>query len=251
MKAGYTHISAIMDRSGSMSSIKSDTEGGFNTFVADQKALPGEATISLTEFDDRIELTWDTLPIQDAPVYNLEPRGWTALLDAIGITINRLGQKLAAMDEADRPEKVVIVIVTDGEENKSTEYSYGQIAEMIKTQTETYNWEFMFLGANQDAILTGSRLGISAGKSMSYAANAKGVSSSYNSVSSKLCAFRSAAPGAAMPDFDIADRSMALGLDTTAHDSNLALLGGGGTFGLDDPQTPGAAGSPTTVIVNP
>jgi hypothetical protein len=241
MKAGYTHISAIMDRSGSMEAIRTDTEGGFNTFVADQKALPGEATISLTEFDDKIELTWDFLPLQDAPTYHLQPRGWTALLDAVGITINRLGQKLAAMDEVDRPEKVVLVIVTDGEENKSQEYGYGQIAEMIKTQTETYNWEFMFLGANQDAILTGGRLGISAGKSMSYAANSKGVASSYGSVSSKLCAFRSAGADAVLDSFNVADRSMAMGQD---------LINSGAVV-IPTANVPGTAAVPTTVIINP
>jgi uncharacterized protein YegL len=216
MKEGYTHISAIIDRSGSMFGIKTDTEGGYNTFLKDQKELPGEATISLTTFDDRIELEYGMIAIKDAPAFTLQPRGMTAMLDAIGVTIKNLGAKLAAMDEADRPEKVLVVILTDGEENSSKEYTYQTIKAMITEQTEVYSWEFLFLGANQDAVLAGSQIGISAGKSMSYAANGASVGNTFTTISKSSSAYRMSARGVAAPDFTNQDRVDSMILDPSA-----------------------------------
>ena len=213
MKSGYTHISAIIDRSGSMASIKTDTEGGFNSFLTAQKALPGEATISLTTFDTYVETVYRMKPIQEVPAFTLIPRGMTALLDAVGMTIRSLGEKLAAMDESDRPEKVIIVIVTDGEENNSQEFTFDAIKQLITQQTETYKWEFVFLGANQDAIQVGGRLGVPKGKSMSYACSSRGIGSTYDSMTGKVTRMRSAAPGTAMEDFDLCDRSAAMADD--------------------------------------
>jgi hypothetical protein len=199
-----------------MEKIKADTEGGFNAFLADQKALPGEATITLITFDDVVEVEYSMLPIQDAPTFTLRPRGWTALLDAVGVTIQKLGQSLEAMDEADRPEKVVVVIITDGDENKSREYTFEQIGALIKAQADTYKWEFMFLGANQDAIMAGGRLGIDRGKSMSFAISSTGVANSYSSASSNVSSYRSSNdPGAAMCDFSLEDRSKSMAQDPT------------------------------------
>lgn len=206
MKPNYTHLSVVIDRSGSMASIKSDTEGGFNTFIEDQKAIPGTATVSLTTFDTAIDLVHSFVDIQEFPKFVLEPRAATALLDAIGITIVGLGKKLNDMPEDERPEKVVMVIVTDGEENSSREYTYEKIAAMIKEQTDTWKWEFVFLGANQDAIAVAGKLAIQASKSMTYAANAGGVGSSYKSLSKNFTAMRCSAPGAATMDFDASDR---------------------------------------------
>jgi uncharacterized protein YegL len=206
MKQGYTHISAIIDRSGSMSTIKTDTEGGFNTFLKEQQELPGEATISLTTFDDRIELDYGMIPIKDAPIFSLQPRGMTAMLDAIGVTIKNLGTKLAAMDEANRPEKVLVVILTDGQENSSREYTYQTIKAMITEQTEVWKWEFLFLGANQDAVLAGEHIGISAGKSMSYAPNSASVGNTFKSISKSSSAYRMSARGISAPDFNAQDR---------------------------------------------
>ena len=218
MKEGYTHISAIIDRSGSMADIKTDTEGGYNTFLKDQKELPGEATISLTTFDDRIELEYGMIAIKDAPTFTLQPRGMTAMLDAIGVTIKNLGAKLAAMDEADRPEKVLVVILTDGQENSSKEYTYQTIKAMITEQTEVYSWEFLFLGANQDAVLAGSQIGISAGKSMSYAANGLSVGNTFTTISKSSSAYRMSARGIAAPDFTDQDRVDSMILDPSAVD---------------------------------
>lgn len=231
MRADYTHIEVVMDKSGSMASIKSDTEGGFNAFMEEQKALPGTATITLTEFSSHgdIHTPWDMIQVQDAPAFQLKPTGNTALLDAIGRSISRLGQTLADMPEETRPEKVIFVIVTDGEENDSREFTLTQIHDMITHQTEVYGWTFIFLGANQDAIQAGHRMGVSAHTSMSYAANAKGVASSYGSVSQLVSLSRSLAPDAVLA-FSDADRSAAMG---------------------NHPGTAAAAPPPSTFIINP
>lgn len=207
MKQGYTHISVVMDRSGSMHSIKTDTEGGFNSFIQAQKELPGEATISMTIFDNSIDVVHDFINIQEFPVFKLEPRGMTALLDAIGVTINNLVAKLETLADSDKPEKVIFVIITDGGENSSTEYKLEAISNMIKTQTDDAKWEFVFLGANQDAITVASSMNIAASKSMTYAANSKGVESSYLSLTKNMTRMRSAQVGSAEAsmDFDADD----------------------------------------------
>jgi hypothetical protein len=193
MKAGYTHISVVLDRSGSMSSIASDTIGGFNTFLKSQQEAPGEATFSLTQFDTQHELNYSFVPVKDVPALNgktFVPRGGTALYDAIGLTIVGCGEKLAAMDEANRPEKVILVILTDGEENSSREYSYQMIQEMIKKQQDVFSWEFVFLGANIDAKRIGTNLGIKGGNSMTFMASAKGVGSTFESMSANMTSYR-------------------------------------------------------------
>lgn len=196
MKQGYTHISVILDRSGSMESVKSDTIGGLNKFLADQKACPGEATITLVQFDDRdpYEVINDCVPIKEAKDLTeatYTPRGWTPLLDAIGRGINDLGAKLAAKSKDQRPEKVLFVILTDGLENDSMEFSKAKILEMIRRQTETFKWQFMYLGANQDAIAVGMGMGIPKAASMQYTASPLGVAATFNSASSQACSYRS------------------------------------------------------------
>lgn len=207
MKQGYTHISVVMDRSGSMQSIKTDTEGGFNAFIQAQKELPGEATVSMTIFDNVIDVIHDFVNIKDLPVFKLEPRNMTALLDAIGVTINNLATKLDSLEDSEKPEKVIFVIITDGAENASHEYKLEAISNMIKTQTDDAKWEFVFLGANQDAISVASNMGIVASKSMTYAANSKGVESSYLSLTKNMTRMRSAQVGSAEAsmDFDADD----------------------------------------------
>ena len=208
-KIGYTHIEALIDRSGSMTDIKEDAEGGFNSFLEDQKKAPGVATISLTIFDYRIDHIYEMIPIQDAPPFELQPRATTAMLDAIGTTVQRLGRILAAMAEEDRPEKVVFLINTDGQENASREYNYDQICSMIKEQTETYSWAFLFLAANQDAVMSGAQIGIATGQSLSYVANSRGTRSSYGATSRAISEYR--APGVYTCTFSNADRDAAMG----------------------------------------
>jgi Mg-chelatase subunit ChlD len=189
MKTGYSHIVMVVDRSGSMNAIQMDAIGGFNAFLADQKKVPGGATLSLIGFDDRYEIWQEWKPIQDVPELTTQtfvPRGSTALLDAIGRTINETGKKLESMAEMDRPERVICVILTDGYENASKQFNMQQIAEMIANQTDTYKWTFIFLAANLDAIATASSINIPARASMAYYGNAGGIRAAYGSVSAQV-----------------------------------------------------------------
>ncbi len=190
MKPDYTHFTVVMDRSGSMQAIQSDTEGGLNAFFEKQKAEPGTATGSLTSFDDRIEFEYSFKDLKEIPTFTLNPRGFTALYDAIGLTLVKLEKEIEAIPENDRPEKVIVVIVTDGEENHSTEYTSDQIQAMIKKYTEEFKWEFVFLAANQDAIKTAKHIGIGAGKALSFATSSKGIGDTYTSLSCQVSAYR-------------------------------------------------------------
>jgi hypothetical protein len=193
MKADYTDISIVLDRSGSMDSIRQDAIGSFNTFLRDQKTVPSEATISLVQFDDQYEVVYQAIALPDAPELTLQtyvPRGSTALLDAIGRTIDETGHRLEAMPETGRPENVIFVILTDGEENSSRHYPPERINEMIRHQRDVYNWQFVFLGANQDAIMTASRLGIGSAQAMTFAASPTGAQAAMGAVSKHLKAQR-------------------------------------------------------------
>lgn len=174
-----SHITMILDRSGSMQIIRSDVVGAINAFIKDQQSVPGECTFSLVQFDDQqpYEVLQDFVNLAEARQLTMEsyvPRGNTPLLDAIGRGIADLGAKLSAMAEQDRPSKVIFVIKTDGLENSSCEYSKSQIAKMIKTQTEEFNWQFTFLGANQDAIASGGAMNIPRASSMNFAQTSAG-----------------------------------------------------------------------------
>jgi len=185
MKSGYTDITLILDRSGSMSVIKCDTIGGVNQYIDSQKNGPGECRFSLVQFNESHEKLHDGKLISEVGPLTTEtfvPYGCTALFDAIGNTINSTGRRLAAMHENNRPDKVIVVIVTDGLENSSTEFSGQQIREMIDHQTGKYNWEFVFVGANQDAILSGNKLGIDSSRSLCYIANCIGTRRLYDSL---------------------------------------------------------------------
>lgn len=183
----------ILDRSGSMDSIKSSTIEGFNKFLTDQKKIKGEAVISLYQFDDKFDIIYENEDIQKAPLLNNKtfvPRGMTSLYDAIGKTINNVGERLRKTRESQRPDKVIFVVLTDGQENNSTDYNAKKISEMIKHQTEKYNWQFVFLGANQDAVLSARTMGMSVGNSLTFKANTKGVTASYDSLSNNIASYR-------------------------------------------------------------
>ena len=144
-------IVAVADRSGSMSSILNDAIGGFDSMINEQRKIEGkDIYVTLATFDSHYELKTNNLPIKEfksLKEYDYTPRGCTALYDAIGKTIDIVGEELATMDEDERPSKVLFVVQTDGEENVSMEFSQTTITEMIKHQTDKYNWEFIFLGA--------------------------------------------------------------------------------------------------------
>ena len=170
-KKNYTHISIILDRSGSMRSCLSDTIGGFNQFLSTQKEQPGEATMTMVQFDTEYERLIDMLPLSNAVDLNNEnyiPRGSTALLDAVGRTINHVEHQINEKEEKERPEKIIFVIITDGEENASREFQHEQIMEMINRHRDENGWEFVFIGANQDAIRAGGSIGTVRGSSLSY-----------------------------------------------------------------------------------
>lgn len=165
----YTALLLVIDRSGSMTSIRDDMVGGLTTMLAQQAAQPGMLTVDIVIFDEVIELT-RSMADPATVVIELEPRGGTALYDAIGMSVTGFGRALAALPEHARPGTVQVVVVTDGLENSSREYTADAVRALIAAQTETYSWDFVFLGANQDAVLTGAALGFDAGSSMTYAA---------------------------------------------------------------------------------
>jgi hypothetical protein len=211
MKAGFTDIIALTDISGSMRQIKTDAEGGFNAFVDEQKLVPGVANMSHYLFDDQYETLYENLALSEVPAFVLHPRGMTALLDAIGKTITARGAYYASLPEEERPEKVIVVITTDGGENASREYTLEKVRELITQQTEVYKWVFVFLASNQDAIQAGGAMGISADCSMTFANNAKGTQEAYKSMSNKLGTYRCLAQAdvarGATFSFDAEDRS--------------------------------------------
>ena len=165
MKKGLTEIVFILDKSGSMSGLEADTIGGYNSFLKKQKKVEGEAYVSTVLFSDYSKVIHDRVPIAKVEPLNEEQYsvdGCTALLDAIGGAIHHIGNVHKYAREEDRPEKTVFVITTDGQENSSHEYSYAKIKKLIEKQQEKYGWEFIFLGANMDAIGEAGKLGIRA-----------------------------------------------------------------------------------------
>lgn len=193
MKKDYCHILTIIDRSGSMGMLRQEVIGGFNNFLAEQKVVEGSATMTLVQFDDCYEVNYDFVNIQDVPDLNEKtyvPRGMTAMLDAIGKAVTSTGVTLSKMKEEDRPERIVVLIQTDGQENASCEYTQEEIKEIITEQENTYSWEFVFLGANIDAVSVGGNIGIPVSKSMKNANNADGMKAAFASVSFNLGNYR-------------------------------------------------------------
>jgi len=168
MRKDLTDITVVLDRSGSMDSCRKDMEGGLNQFVEDQKNAVGDARFTLVQFDTVYEIVHNGLPIKEVGKLKFEPRGGTALLDAVGRAINETGARLKALPESERPGLVTFLIITDGEENSSREFKLEKIKEMITHQQEKYDWKFSFLGANQDAFATGNSMGIAAGGISNY-----------------------------------------------------------------------------------
>ncbi|MEH3078889.1 MAG: hypothetical protein PGN11_19885 [Quadrisphaera sp.] len=156
-------LAVVVDRSGSMHSIAEDAEGGVNAFVAEQRAQPGGGRLLLTQFDDAFDVVVDWVPLEEAPEYSLAPRGRTALLDAWGRTVVLLEERLETTPVGERPERVVVVVVTDGLENASVDWTRKGVEELTRRKQERDGWQFVFLAAGQDAIATASALGVPAG----------------------------------------------------------------------------------------
>jgi hypothetical protein len=197
MKQDYTHITVILDRTGSMQSIRDDTIGGFNTFLEQQKAEPGIATLTLVQFDtqDPYEVIHKFKPIQEVPALTREtfvPRASTPLLDALGRGINDLEASVGQLKEEDRPARVVMVIVTDGQENSSREFRKDQIEKMVKEKREKHTWQFVFLSADLAAIEDAKAVGMDAAAMLAYQKNAKGTAGAWASLSAQTAHYRRA-----------------------------------------------------------
>ncbi|MEI7885016.1 MAG: vWA domain-containing protein [Clostridia bacterium] len=193
MEKNITELVFILDRSGSMAGLESDTIGGYNSMLVKQKLEAGLAVATTVLFDDNFELLHDRINIQGvAPITEKEyfVRGTTALLDAIGKTIQKIGNAQKHTSAELRADKVMIVIITDGMENASKEYSHGKIKKLIAEQKEKYAWEFIFLGANIDAIATAAEFGIDADKAADYQADAEGTILNFKALNNLVSEYR-------------------------------------------------------------
>lgn len=194
--AKLTEMVFILDRSGSMGGLESDTIGGYNGLLEKQKKEEGEAVVTTVLFDDRVEIIHDRVdlkavsPLTDREYY---VRGSTALLDALGSTIARVVANHRMMKEEYRPDKVIFVVTTDGMENASREYTYKKVKQMVEHEKEKYGWEFLFLGANIDSAEVAGRMGIDASHAVNYHADSRGTALNYRVVSDAVCCARSCA----------------------------------------------------------
>lgn len=198
-----THILCIVDRSGSMQPIAGDAMGGYNTFLESQRRLPGEAVLSLVLFDHEYQRVCDAVPLAEAPLLdagNYVPRGTTALLDAIGRGIEQL--RAAGAREGAPRERVIVAILTDGYENASTDYTQAMVAGRIDEMRLKHDWEFIYLGANQDAIAVAAQMNIRADRSASFDATPAGVAQAYHRMN-EFVAYSRSAPSS---DSDATDR---------------------------------------------
>jgi len=192
-----TELVFILDRSGSMSGLESDTIGGFNSMIEKQKREEGEAVVSTVLFDTECAVIHDRLPINK--VTRLTEKeyfagGCTALLDAVGGAIHHIGNVHKYARKEDVPEKTMFIITTDGHENASKRYDYDKVRKMIERQKEKYGWEFLFLGANIDAAAEAKRFGISADRAVNYKCDEKGTALNYEVISEAVCCMRACQP---------------------------------------------------------
>jgi hypothetical protein len=217
-KAMKTDITVVLDRSGSMTTIARDVITGLNEFVRKQQDVEGEAWFTLVQFDDEYEVVHFRAPIADVPRLTSRtyvPRGSTALLDAIGRTINDITARLAGAAPADRPDQIIFAVATDGQENASHEFTRRQIFKMIREREKLAviqpgvgpTWEFVFLAANQDAIAEGGQMGFAPARSVDFDANAGGVHAAMSLMHEKIAHKR--ADSMASMDFDSSDRARA------------------------------------------
>lgn len=203
MKKGLTEIVFILDRSGSMSGLESDTIGGYNSMLAKQKKEEGEALISTVLFDDKTEVLHDRKPLKDInPITDKEyfVRGCTALLDAVGGAIHHVGNIHKYARPEDVPEKTLFIITTDGMENASKQYSYDKVKKMVERQKKKYHWEFIFLGANMDAVEVAGRFGIPQNRAVRYECDKEGTALNYKVMSDMVSYARSAASAELMEE---------------------------------------------------
>lgn len=197
MKKNLTELVFILDRSGSMAGLEADTIGGFNSMIEKQKKAEGEALVSTVIFDNVSEVIHDRVSLRDIKPMTEDDytvRGCTALIDAIGSAIKHIGNVHKYAREEDVPEHTVFIITTDGMENASRIYTSDEVKKMISRQKEKYGWEFLFLGANIDAVETAKHFGISADRAVNYNSDSDGTALNYEVLSETVTAFRAGAP---------------------------------------------------------
>ncbi len=193
MRKGLTELVFILDRSGSMSGLEADTIGGFNSMITKQKRGEGEAIVSTVLFDDQAEVLHDRIDIDKIELMNDQQyyvRGCTALLDAVGGAIHHIGNVHKYTREEDRPEKTLFIITTDGMENSSRRYDYDRVKNMVERQKERFGWEFIFLGANIDAVEVAGRFGIKANRAVNYECDSEGTKLNYDVLSETVTRMR-------------------------------------------------------------
>ena len=192
-----TELVFILDRSGSMSGLEGDTIGGYNSLLEKQRKEVGEATVTTVLFDDQYEMIHDHAAIgkvKDITNKEYFARGMTGLLDAVGKTINHVSNRHKNALDREVPEKTMVVIITDGYENASREFVLPQVKQMIERQKAEFGWEFLFMGANIDAVSTAAGFGISPDRAVTYEADSKGTRMNFDAVSNVACCMRQSAP---------------------------------------------------------
>ena len=195
MKTNLTELVFILDRSGSMGGLESDTIGGFNSMLGKQQTEPGECRITTVLFDNQYEVLHDRIDIKAvSPITENEyfVRGQTALLDAVGLTINKISGVQKSTAEDFRANKVLFVITTDGMENASREFDYNKIKSMIEQQKESHGWEFIFLGANIDAVDVAGRMGIEKNRAQNFRSDKAGIAFKYRALNETVSCYRAA-----------------------------------------------------------
>lgn len=184
--SSYTHVVFILDKSGSMAGTQDDVIGGFNSLMSDQRKAEGKLTVSMCQFDTSYNLCFNMVGADEVTDLNSDtyrPGGNTALLDAVGRTINDVGEKLRDLPDALRPGKVLVVIMTDGQENSSREFTRRQVMELVKRQENEYKWNFIYVGANVDSFGEAGSLGLRAANVLSYTADSEGTVKGYEVLS--------------------------------------------------------------------
>ncbi len=247
-KKNKTYIGMVIDRSGSMNSIRDQTIDGINTFINEQRASGEDIVVSYAQFDDVYELVYDSVGLEFVPAITREtfvPRSMAALNDAIGKTINHVASYIAAQPDADRPNKVVMVIVTDGQENASRNFTSGAIRELVTDKQSNHDWQFVFLAANQNAVLTGRDYGIRAGSSMNYAANTVGVKHVFTAAANQVESYsRGLTSGVAFTPYE---RVCSAGDSLSAQDAALQQLADVTGQSLTDLKNAAGQGGATVV----
>lgn len=212
MKKGLTEIVFILDRSGSMSGLEADTIGGYNSMLDKQKKEEGDALISTVLFDDQAEILHDRKNLEkveritDKEYY---VRGCTALLDAVGGAIHHISHIQKELPEEEKPEKTLFIITTDGMENASKKYSYDKVKKMVEKKKKKNHWEFVFLGANIDAVEVAGRFGVAANRAVRYECDSAGTALNFNVMSKMVSCARACSSAEDMEEAFDSDEMLA------------------------------------------